>query len=77
MHGKPLVLAAVLAVLLLAPDARAQEVPRAGGVLKVASIGEPPTLDIPMSTAVVMGMSSDGGSPMDATLSTPPARGTS
>ena len=53
MRGKPLVLAAVLAVLVLAPDARAQETPRAGGVLKVASIGEPPTLDIPLSTAVI------------------------
>ena len=25
-----------------------------GGVLKVASIGEPPTLDIPMSTATLV-----------------------
>ncbi len=46
---------AVLVALLVAPplvrDARAQETPRAGGVLKVATIGEPPTLDIAMSTA--------------------------
>jgi len=32
----------------------AQETPRMGGVLKVASIGEPPTLDIPMSTATLV-----------------------
>ena len=42
-----------LTLLPLAPDARAQETPRMGGVLKVATIGEPPSLDIPMSTAVV------------------------
>src|SRR5260370_28067143 len=37
-----------------APVASAQETPRMGGVLKVASIGEPPTLDIPMSTATLV-----------------------
>jgi peptide/nickel transport system substrate-binding protein len=43
---------ALLAVFVLAPAvAHAQETPRMGGVLKVATIGEPPTLDIPMSTA--------------------------
>src|SRR5215471_20769767 len=35
-------------------DALAQETPRMGGTLKVASIGEPPTLDIPMSTATLV-----------------------
>jgi peptide/nickel transport system substrate-binding protein len=45
----------VLAVsLLLVTSAAAQETPRMGGVLKVASIGEPPTLDIPMSTATLV-----------------------
>ena len=43
----------VLALLLFTSDALAQETPRMGGVLKVATIGEPPTLDIPMSTAVI------------------------
>ena len=33
--------------LALAASAAAQETPRMGGVLKVAAIGEPPTLDIP------------------------------
>jgi len=46
------VVVALLTVLVLAlPVAHAQETPRMGGVLKVATIGEPPTLDIPMSTA--------------------------
>ena len=48
-----LALAAAL-VLALVPAASAQETPRLGGVLKVASIGEPPTLDIPMSTATLV-----------------------
>jgi peptide/nickel transport system substrate-binding protein len=43
----------LLALLLPAPDAVAQETPRMGGVLKVATIGEPPTLDVPMSTATL------------------------
>jgi peptide/nickel transport system substrate-binding protein len=50
-------IAAILAVLVTATDVRAQgsqEAPRMGGVLKVASIGEPPTLDIPMSTATLV-----------------------
>jgi len=33
--------------------AHAQETPRMGGVLKVASIGEPPTLDIQATTTVL------------------------
>ena len=32
----------LVASLLLVPPATAQETPRMGGVLKVASIGEPP-----------------------------------
>src|SRR5688572_17683449 len=43
-----------LAVLVCATAAAAQETPRMGGVLKVASVGEPPTLDIAMSTAVIV-----------------------
>jgi peptide/nickel transport system substrate-binding protein len=45
----------LLALALLAParEVAAQETPRTGGVLKVATVGEPPTLDIPMSTAVI------------------------
>ena len=44
----------LLALLLLAPTPGvAQETPRMGGVLKVATIGEPPTLDVPMSTAAI------------------------
>jgi peptide/nickel transport system substrate-binding protein len=44
----------VAASLALVMPAVAQETPRMGGVLKVASIGEPPTLDIPMSTATLV-----------------------
>jgi peptide/nickel transport system substrate-binding protein len=45
---------AALAVLLLtAGPVAAQETPRAGGVLKVAMIGEPPTLDAHLTTAVI------------------------
>src|SRR3954463_3966924 len=40
-----------LLTLLAVPAVHAQETPRMGGVLKVAAIGEPPTLDIAMSTA--------------------------
>jgi peptide/nickel transport system substrate-binding protein len=48
-----IVVAAVL--FLLVPAAgRAQETPRAGGALKVATVGEPPTLDIAMSTATLV-----------------------
>lgn len=46
-------LAVVLGSFVLASPLPAQETPRMGGVLKVAAIGEPPTLDIPMSTAVL------------------------
>jgi peptide/nickel transport system substrate-binding protein len=47
-----LVLAALLALAGPVP-APAQETPRPGGVLKVATPGEPPTLDIAMSTATL------------------------
>jgi peptide/nickel transport system substrate-binding protein len=45
-------LSAVVLVLSAAASA-AQETPRIGGVLKVASIGEPPTLDIQATTTVL------------------------
>jgi peptide/nickel transport system substrate-binding protein len=43
----------VVALLVMAPAAGAQETPRMGGVLKVAAIGEPPTLDIQATTTVL------------------------
>jgi peptide/nickel transport system substrate-binding protein len=47
--------AIVVGLFLALPLASAaEETPRMGGVLKVASIGEPPTLDIPMSTATLV-----------------------
>ncbi|MDP2701552.1 MAG: ABC transporter substrate-binding protein, partial [Candidatus Rokubacteria bacterium] len=42
-----------LALLALAPAATAQEQPRMGGVLKAGMIGEPPTLDLHVTTAVI------------------------
>jgi peptide/nickel transport system substrate-binding protein len=50
---KTLALLVVLLALAPAVHATAQETPRMGGILKVAAIGEPPTLDIPSSTAVL------------------------
>ena len=53
MRVRRVVLVGLVVVLLTAVDgARAEETPRMGGVLKVATIGEPPTLDIAMSTAI-------------------------
>src|SRR5580765_55569 len=52
MKRFPLIVLA--ASLLFVTPASAQDTPRMGGVLKVASIGEPPTLDIPMSTATLV-----------------------
>ena len=52
MH-KALALAAAVALLIAAPVVHAQEKPRMGGVLKVASIGEPPTLDLQATTTVL------------------------
>jgi peptide/nickel transport system substrate-binding protein len=51
MRATPLALAVALLTLVAAVPGHAQETPRMGGVLKVAAIGEPPTLDIAMSTA--------------------------
>jgi peptide/nickel transport system substrate-binding protein len=36
------------------PAVHAQETPRMGGVLKVTIVGEPPSLDIPMTTATLI-----------------------
>jgi peptide/nickel transport system substrate-binding protein len=42
-----------LMLLTTAPNATAQEQPRMGGVLKAGMIGEPPTLDLHVTTAVI------------------------
>jgi len=47
-----LLLVCLLAVVIAEP-ARGQETPRMGGVLKVALIGEPPSLDLHWTTAVI------------------------
>ncbi|HEV8142095.1 MAG TPA: hypothetical protein VGQ77_04510 [Methylomirabilota bacterium] len=47
-----LVLALLVALIAVTP-ALAQEQPRTGGVLKVAMIGEPPSLDLHTTTAVI------------------------
>ena len=51
MRLKLVALAALLTLLAAVAVHAQQETPRMGGVLKVAAIGEPPTLDIAMSTA--------------------------
>src|SRR5437867_7795823 len=43
----------VVAALTVAVEARADESPRPGGVLKAAMIGEPPSLDLHWTTAVI------------------------
>src|SRR5262245_52546815 len=51
---KKLIAVAVLALLVtFATASGAQETPRMGGVLKVATIGEPPTLDLQATTTVL------------------------
>jgi peptide/nickel transport system substrate-binding protein len=53
----PRLIAAVLALVILAlgaAPAGAQDQPRMGGVLKAAMIGEPPTLDLHTTTAVIV-----------------------
>ena len=48
------VLTAVLVLGCVAPvPSAAQDTPRTGGVLKVAIVGEPPSLDIPLTTATL------------------------
>ena len=53
MRRMMLVVAALLTLVFRLGDVAAQETPRAGGVLKVATIGEPPTLDIQATTTVL------------------------
>jgi len=48
-----LTVAGLTMLLLASGPAAAQETPRAGGVLKAAMIGEPPTLDAHLTTAVI------------------------
>jgi peptide/nickel transport system substrate-binding protein len=52
MRTKALVLSLLCAVALAGP-VLAQETPRVGGVLKAAMIGEPPSLDLHWTTAVI------------------------
>src|SRR5439155_1590073 len=47
------ILLSTVVLVLAAAGAAAQETPRMGGVLKVAAIGEPPTLDIQATTTVL------------------------
>jgi peptide/nickel transport system substrate-binding protein len=52
---RPGVLVAILALILVAvTTAGAQDQPKMGGVLKIALIGEPPTLDLHTTTAVIV-----------------------
>jgi hypothetical protein len=44
---------ALLLALIVGTPALAQEQPRTGGVVKVAMIGEPPSLDLHTTTAVI------------------------
>ena len=50
---RALVISALLVATTLSGSAAAQDAPRAGGVLKAAMIGEPPTLDLHSTTAVI------------------------
>jgi peptide/nickel transport system substrate-binding protein len=52
LRALPTLLLAVAALALTGPAA-AQEAPRPGGVLKAAMIGEPPSLDLHWTTAVI------------------------
>ncbi|MEK7443792.1 MAG: ABC transporter substrate-binding protein, partial [candidate division NC10 bacterium] len=54
MTTRALTVFALLALLVAAPPATAQETPRMGGVLKAAMIGEPPSLDLHWTTAVIV-----------------------
>src|SRR2546426_7779507 len=55
MRPRPIGVVALLVLLVLvAAVTRAQEPPKAGGVLKVAMIGEPPTLDLHTTTATIV-----------------------
>src|SRR5436189_6428882 len=47
------ILLSTVVLMLATAGAAAQETPRMGGVLKVAIIGEPPTLDLQATTTVL------------------------
>src|SRR4051812_10044851 len=51
MHA---VLVGLLVLLALVSPAAASELPRTGGVFRAAMIGEPPTLDLHTTTAVIV-----------------------
>ena len=51
--SRVLAVAALALACFAASLVHAQETPRMGGVLKVAIVGEPPSLDIPMTTATL------------------------
>jgi peptide/nickel transport system substrate-binding protein len=53
-HTRALAALVALAVGLTAAPLGAQEQPKMGGVFKVATIGEPPTLDLHTTTAVIV-----------------------
>jgi peptide/nickel transport system substrate-binding protein len=53
-HALVVVAVVVALVVAVVAGSGAQEQPRAGGVLKVAAIGEPPTLDLHTTTAVIV-----------------------
>jgi len=50
---RALAIPALLFAMFLSGSAAAQDTPRTGGVLKAAMIGEPPTLDLHWTTAVI------------------------
>jgi peptide/nickel transport system substrate-binding protein len=50
---RALALSSLLLAVILSGPAAAQDTPRMGGVLKAAMIGEPPTLDLHWTTAVI------------------------
>jgi peptide/nickel transport system substrate-binding protein len=53
LMARALVILAALTVAFVAVPIDAQETPRTGGVLKAAMIGEPPSLDLHWTTAVI------------------------
>ena len=50
---RALAIPALLLAMFLSGPAAAQDTPRTGGVLRAAMIGEPPTLDLHWTTAVI------------------------
>ena len=54
MNARRTLILALLGVAMATASVCAQEAPRAGGVLKAAMIGEPPSLDLHWTTAVIV-----------------------